>query len=189
LSRAPTPDCDISVVIRVRDDEERIGHVVRRVARHLAELGQSHEILVADEGSGDNTVAVAALLRRTLPQVEVLHTEAGDAFHAACERARGRTVLLYDARSDAPLAALGFALQRLGDGHDVVAVPNERARYCVFRRVRALRAFDALAERREPRLVGKRFLRRARGLGLSCTVTQEQRRTPWAMLRAAFASR
>jgi len=160
--------------------------VLHRVARHLEELGHSHEILVADEGSGDNTVAVAALIRRSIPQIEVLHTPSGEAFHDACERARGRTVLLYDARSDAPLAALGFALERLRDGHDVVAVPNERARYCVFRRVRALRAFDALSERREPTLVGRRFLRRAQGLGLSFAVTQKRRRTPWAILRSAF---
>jgi len=179
------PDCDITAIVRVRDDEERVGHVVRRLARHLASLGLSHEILVADEGSGDNTVAIAALLKKSVPALEVLHTGASEGYRAACERARGRTVLLYDARSDAPLGAVGFALERLREGRDVVAVGG---RYLLFRRTRAWRAFDALpaGTGRDPRTVERRFLRRARAIGLDCTVTHRRRRTTWRFLRDAF---
>jgi hypothetical protein len=180
------PDCDITAIVRVCDDEERVGHVVRRLARHLDSLGLRHEILVADEGSGDNTVAVAALLRPAIPALEVLHTDVHDGFRAACERARGRTVLLYDARTDAALGPVGFALDRLREGRDVVAIGG---RYLMFRRTRAWRAFDSLpaaSRGRDPAVVEKRFLRRARSIGLSCMVTERARRTPWRFLRDTF---
>jgi hypothetical protein len=174
------PDCDVTVVVRVCDDEERIGHVLRRVARHLRSLELTFEILVADEGSGDNTLAVAALLKPTHGELEVMHSTPQAGFRDACERARGRAVVLYDARTDAPLSALGFALERLAAGIDVVAVGG---RFLVVRRTRAWRAFDALESRRDPLVLEKKFLRRARSLGLHCTVTHPKRRTPWALLR------
>ncbi|HZS35593.1 MAG TPA: glycosyltransferase [Polyangia bacterium] len=179
MNRPRVPDCDVTVILRVCDDEERIGHVLRRLASHLRSLELTFEMLVADEGSGDNTLAVAALLRPSLLELEVMHAEPGEGYVRACEQARGRAILLYDARSDAPLGALGFALGRLGDGLDVVAVSG---RYLVFRRTRAWRAFDALAQRSHAD-VERRFLKRSRSLGLHCTVTHPRRRTPWGFLR------
>jgi hypothetical protein len=184
MSRPHVPDCEISVVVRVHDAEERIGHVLRRIAAHLQSLQLHYELLVADEGSGDNTLAVAALLRPHLGELEVMHTAPGHGYFEACQRARGHTVLLYDAKSDAPLGALGFALARLRDGLDVVAVSG---RYLVFRRTRAWKAFDALERQRAPLPLERRFLRRARALGLACTVTHVRRApTPWARLRDTF---
>jgi hypothetical protein len=184
MQRPLVRDCEITVVVRVRDAEERIGHVLRRVAEHLRSQELGAEILVADEGSGDNTLAVAALLRPLWPEIEVMHARPGHGYYNACLRARGRVVVLYDAASDAPLGPLGFALARLRDGLDVVAVGG---RYLVFRRTRAWRAFESLLHRRGPADVERRFLRRARALGLACTVTRPRAAiTPWARLRATL---
>jgi hypothetical protein len=181
MNRPPDPDCDITFVVRVCDDEERIGHLLLRVARHLRDLEKRFEILVADEGSGDNTLAVAALLRPAVRELEVMHATPSQGYFEACQRARGRVVVLYDARTEAPLSPLGFALGRLRDGRDVVAVGG---RFLVLRRTRAWRAFDALSvRRRNPKVLEKKFLRRARGLGLDCAVTQPKRPpAPWARL-------
>jgi glycosyltransferase involved in cell wall biosynthesis len=177
MSRQPraqrpfAPDLDITAVVRAHEDEERIGLVLARIARHLTSLGCRFEILVADEGSGDNTVAVAVLMRQRHPEVEVLHAPSGRGLTAACERARGRAILLYDARTDAPLAGLGWALERLRAGVDIVAVSG---RWLVLRRTRTWRAFDALAGvPRDPRVVERRLLRRARSLGFVAEVTQK----------------
>jgi hypothetical protein len=161
------PACDVSVVLRVRDDEERIGRIAGRLATHLRELGTEFELLVADEGSGDNTLAVAAMLKRAVPELRVLHCTAGDGVRIACEHARGRAVMVYDVAVEAAPAALSFALERVRNGRDLVVVPG---RYFVFRRTRAWRAFDALAQPRHS-LVERRFLRRARALDLDCDVT------------------
>ena len=194
MKRAQGPDCDITLVVRTCEDEERIGHVLRRWVGHLRALGLSSEVLIADEGSGDNTLAVVAMLRPMLGaptkvggaggptgvDLEVLHVTANEGFRAGCERARGRALVICDARTEAPLAPLGFALERLRIGLDVVAVSG---RYLVLRRTRAWRAFDALAQRRDARLVEKRFLRRARALGLKCVVTQAPQSSRWAALK------
>lgn len=164
-----SPDCDVTFIVRTFDDEERIGHVLVRIARYLAARQLSAEIIVADEGSGDNSVAVAVMLRRRIREVTVVHSAPGAGFRDACQRARGRVIVLGDARTDAPLGALGYALGRLRDGLDVVALGG---RYLVLRRTRAWRAFDALVvARRDPLAVERRFLRRARQLGLQCAVT------------------
>jgi hypothetical protein len=191
LSRLPeeAPDCDVTVVVRLRDDEERIGHVLRRLAAHLTSLQLRFEILVADEGSGDNSLAVATLLRPGVREIELMHAEPSFGFHDACQRARGRAVVLYDARTEAPLSALGFALGRLRDGRDVVAVGG---RFLVFKRTRAWRAFDALVtRRRRPMVLERRFLKRARGLGLDCVVTHAKPRplVAWSRLRDTLLRR
>jgi hypothetical protein len=179
-----TPDCDVTFIVRTLDDEERVGWVLRRAAAYLRARQLSFEILVADEGSGDNTVAVAVMLRPLLREVSVLHAAVGEGFHHACQRARGRAVILADARTDAPLAALGFALARLRDGLDVVALGG---RYLVLRRTRAWRAFDALiGRRRDPRSLERRLIRRARSLDLQCVVTHPPPQNRWVRLLAPF---
>lgn len=178
-----SPDCDVTFILRTSDDEERIGHALGRIARHLAAHHLSAEIIVADEGSGDNTVAVAVMLRRQIRAIAVLHSAPGYGFRDACQRARGRVLVLADARTDAPLAPLGYALGRLRDGLDIVALGG---RYLVMRRTRTWRAFEALVGRRDPVAVETRLLRRARQLGLACVVTHRTRRRSWLRLFHAF---
>jgi glycosyltransferase involved in cell wall biosynthesis len=180
------PDCDVTFIVRTLDDEERIGHVLGRIARYLDAHHLRAEILVADEGSGDNTVAVAVMLRRQIREIGVIHAPPGCGFRDACQRARGRILVLADARTDAPLGPIGYALGRLRDNLDVVALGG---RYLVMRRTRAWRAFDALVGRRDPAAVEQRFLRRARHLGLGCSVTHRPRRPSWLRLRLFRALR
>jgi len=167
----PVPDFDVTVVIRVCDDEDRIGHALAKLARHLRGLGARFELLVADEGSGDNTVAVATMMRPSVRELEILHAEPGEGCRLACERARGRAIVIYDVRSQAPLSALGFALERLRSGADVVTVGG---RYLVFRRTRAWRAFDGLEGRYSTAELERRFVKRATALGLSCEAPQQR---------------
>lgn len=177
--RMNSPDLDVTLILRCCDDEERIGHVLQRLGAHLRSLGLRFEVLLADEGSTDNTLAVAALVRAPLPELEVLHCPAGRGYSHAAERARGLAVVLSDARSHAPLSALGFALDRVRAGLDVVAASG---RFLVFRRTRAWRALDALTERRDPEAVERRFLRRVRALGLSCASTPLPAPPLWSRL-------
>ncbi len=181
-----SPDCDVTFIVRTLDDEERIGHVLGRIARYLAAHKLTAEILVADEGSGDNTVAVAVMLRRQIREIVVVHAEPGEGLRDACQRARGRVLVLADARTDAPLGPVGYALGRLREGLDGGA---HGGRYLVMRRTRAWRAFDALVGRRDAQAVETRFLRRARQLGLSCTVTHRTRRRSWLRLFAFRGTR
>ena len=176
--------CEVSFVLRCCDDEERIGHTIQRVTSHLRELGRSFELLLVDEGSGDNTLAIAALLRATHPELTEVHAAPSQSFLTGAEQARGRVVVLYDVRSEAPLAALGYALGRIERGLDVVALGG---RFLAFRRTRALRAFDTLTTaRRDMREVESRFVRRARAVGLGAAVTHPRRLNALQRLRDAM---
>lgn len=154
---------DVTVILRCRDDEERIGHAITRVTEHLASLGQSVEVVVADEGSTDNSVAVATLLRRQVSHLEITFRDAqGSALAHAASRARGKTLLLLEANEPPSLSALGFVLGRLSDELDLFVVTG---RYLAMRRTRTWRAFDALQHRDWPS-VERRLIERARVLGL-----------------------
>ena len=159
-------------MIRCCDDEERIGHTIIRVANHLRSMKIAFELLVVDEGSGDNTLAIAALLRASYPELETLHASSGHGYLTGAERARGRVVVVSDLLDDAPLAMLGYALGRIERGIDVVALDG---RFIGFRRTRALRALDALATTHRSHEPNRRFVRRARALGLAVAVVQPRR--------------
>ncbi len=180
-------DLDTSVLIVCRDDEEHVGHLIRRVAGHLAALELRYEILLFDEGSGDNSLALLSLLKRELPQLDVFAgVDEGRGFVRGAELARGRTLLLLDARSEAPFSAVGFALQRIREGADAVIVAG---RYLVLHRIRALRAHDTLVHHRDTLELERRFVRRARSLGLEVAVAaRPSPPTPWARIRNTLLS-
>ncbi|MEO6953770.1 MAG: glycosyltransferase [Polyangia bacterium] len=155
-------DCDLTFVLRSLDDEEHVGHTIARLAAHLRGMDLRYELLVVDEGSGDNTLAIAALLRKQHPELETLHATPGRGYVVGAGRARGRMVVLADVRDESPLSLLGYALSRAERGADVISVGG---RLVMFRRTRALRALESLTTvRRSSAPV--RFLRRARTLGL-----------------------
>lgn len=178
--RTHQADLELSFVLRCRDDEERIGHSIQRIATHLRSLGVRFELLVVDEGSGDNTMAVAALLRASHPELETLHAASGRGYVLGAERARGRIVAVSDVRSEAPLAMLGYALRRVGRGADAVTLAG---RYLVFRRTRALRVLDSLATARRSASPDRRFARRARALGLGVAELHPRPPRTFAWLR------
>jgi hypothetical protein len=181
-------DVDVTAIVVCRDDEEVAGHTLRRVALHLRSLGLRGEILAIDEGSADNTLPLLQLLQRDLPELEVIAgVPPGRGFVRGAELARGRALLVAFGRSDAPLSALGFALERLAQRRDAVAVGG---RYLVLHRTRTLRAHEALSHRRDPRELERRFVRRARALGLAVDLAARPRRAAgwarWAKLREAL---
>lgn len=183
MKHAPEPD--VTAIVVCRDDEERVGHLCRRLAAHLHALHLRGEILVCDELSGDNTLSLLGLLRRDLPELRVLAgVSPGQGFVQGARAARGRALVLVDARCEAPFSALGFALSRLADGWDAMAV---HGRYLVLRRSRTEAAFASLHHRRDAHDLERRFLRRAGALALKVDRAggRPPRPTPWHRLRDA----
>jgi hypothetical protein len=178
-----SPDLDLSAIVVCRDDEERVGHQVRRLSAHLRDLGQRFEIIAVDELSGDNTLTLLGRLKLELPELRVIAgARPGDGYVRGAEQAQGRAILLLDARCEAPLSALGFALGRLGDGWDATAV---HGRFLLLRRARTFSAFSALTHHRDPVELERRFLRRAASLGLRVDHASNLPRhaSPWHRFR------
>ncbi len=140
-------DVDVSVIIPFSDDEERVGRLARRVARHLRSLHLSFELLYADEGSGDNSVALLGLLARIeLPEILLCTAPPGRGFAAAAAHARGQTLWLLDvARVDTPFSPFAWAHGRLVD--DVADVVVVSGRFALARRTRAWKALDGVRGR------------------------------------------
>jgi glycosyltransferase involved in cell wall biosynthesis len=123
-------------VIVVGNHEEAIGHDIRRVATHLDRLGRTHEILVVNAGSTDNSLSIARLLAASHPSLQVLSRDAGGrAFLRGASEARGEIVVLMEAGRRSSLAPLGWALSRIRAGRDAVVL---RGRYVVARRLTTL---------------------------------------------------
>jgi hypothetical protein len=160
LSQRVHSQPDLSVVIAVGNQEDSIGHLIRKVATHLSHLGRSFEILIVNAGCSDNSLSIASVLATTTPGIEVLARDgAGRAFLRGTSEARGDVVVLLDATKPASLAPLAWALSRIAAGRDAVVL---RGRYVVARRLAVLpvivRAsgpgvlFEAVFERRAQEL-------------------------------------
>jgi hypothetical protein len=162
MSAALSPS--LSIVLPFADHEDVLGAGCRRLAGHCRALGISFELLAIDEGSGDNSHALLALLRPELPELRILTVPGPDrAFAAGAAAARGRTVMLVEPlAATRSLAALDAALTRLGHGADLVILPG---RFAVARRTRALGVLDPTRgrgpgfERRLARRASRRGLR------------------------------
>lgn len=135
---------DVSVVLPFGDDEDRIGTACQRLARHLAELGVSYELLAVDEDSGDNCHAILGLLRGALPELRVIHAAGrGRGFAVGTAAARGRVVWLIDPESALrSLSAFGRPHGRIARGELDLAVV--RGRFAVVKRARAISILDAM---------------------------------------------
>jgi cellulose synthase/poly-beta-1,6-N-acetylglucosamine synthase-like glycosyltransferase len=178
----PTPpgaaaDLEISVVLSVGNDEERVGHQIRSIASHLRRLGLSFEIVVVNDGSTDNSLSIVTLLGARMPELRVLgRNVAGRAFLRGASEARGAAVVLLAAGRTVSFAPLGWALSRLAAGREAVIL---RGRYVVARRLTAL---PVIVRASGPGLLFEPvFERRAQELGIDVVGSRPKRPTPFLL--------
>lgn len=176
----PMSSPELSIVLSVHDDEERIGHHVKAVAHHLRALGRTFEILAVNNGSRDNSLSILELLAARLPELRVLRPSArGRAFLRGTEQADGTLVVLMEAGRPLALAAMGWALSRIAAGRDAVIL---RDRYIVARLRRAL---PVLARASGPGLLFESvFERRAQALGLDVVGSRAAQKGATSLLLA-----
>lgn len=110
-----------SVVVPAYNEAERIVPTIGAIASHLSSLGQPWELIVADDGSTDNTVELLTDL--SLVNMHVLVAEKnggkGSAVRRGMFEARGAVVLFADADQSTPIEQFGDLLTRIEDGADV----------------------------------------------------------------------
>jgi hypothetical protein len=177
LGSRPLPCPEISVVVAVGDDEEKVGHQIRSVADHLRRLGRSFEILAVNDGSSDNSLPVATVLAMTMPELRVLSRNVtGRAFLRGTSEARGALVVLLSASRMVSFAPLGWAFSRLAAGRQAVIL---RGRYIVAHRLAAL---PVIVRATGPGLLFEPiFERRAQELGVDVVGSRPKRPTPFLL--------
>jgi len=127
-------DLRLSVVVPAYNEAARLESTLLQLSAQLRAWRMSHELLVVDDGSRDET---PLLLHRLAPRIRELvvvrlprNRGKGAAVREGLARARGRFVVFTDADLSTPPSELKPALRWLGRGHDLVigsrALPGSR---------------------------------------------------------------
>jgi dolichyl-phosphate beta-glucosyltransferase len=114
---------ELSLIIPAFNESQRIGLTLQRVHQFLAARPASFEIIVVDDGSTDNTVALVTALAGELPGLRVLCSPVnrgkGHAVRLGMRAARGRIRVFSDADGSTPIDELEPLLQALAAGADI----------------------------------------------------------------------
>ena len=120
----------LSLIIPAYNEGARLGNTLRAVTAYLGDQGYSWEVLVVDDGSTDDTLALAEDCARRHPCVAVLanpHRGKAYAVRSGVARARGKVIGFTDADLATPIDTLAAVLPLLADGYDVVIGSREGA--------------------------------------------------------------
>lgn len=114
---------ELSVIIPAFNEAQRIGPTLRRAHRFLAARPARFEIIVVDDGSTDDTVALVMALAGELPGLRVLCSPAnrgkGHAVRLGMLAAMGQVRLFSDADGSTPIEELDPLLRALAAGADI----------------------------------------------------------------------
>ena len=113
----------LSVVIPAYNEARRIPSTLRQVLAHLESLGIPFEVVVVDDGSTDETVAVVEQVARETDRLRLVRNPGncgkGAAVRNGVLNARGEYILFSDADLSAPIEDAGLLLEPLRAGYDV----------------------------------------------------------------------
>ncbi|MBX3010750.1 MAG: glycosyltransferase family 2 protein [Caldilineaceae bacterium] len=117
-----TSDILLSVVIPAYNEEVRIVPTIGAIASYISDLGFPWELILADDGSRDETVRLVEAMGfanlRILPAVR--NAGKGNAVHRGMLAARGRYVLFTDADNSTPIEELPKLLHKVqAEGYDI----------------------------------------------------------------------
>ncbi|HYU26583.1 MAG TPA: glycosyltransferase family 2 protein [Thermoanaerobaculia bacterium] len=109
---------ELSIVMPCLDEAETIGACIAKARRFLETSGIAGEIVVADNGSGDGSRAIAE--REGARVVDVPERGYGSALQGGIAAARGRYVIMGDADDSYDFSALAAFVEKLRGGADLV---------------------------------------------------------------------
>src|ERR1700722_13617325 len=123
LSEASTPG--LSVVVPLYDEEENVDAVVRELLDVLDSLELSSEVVLVDDGSRDQTAALARRWCQLDPRVRLIEFRRNfgqtAALAAGFENARGSVVVAMDGDQQNDPHDIPRLLAKLDEGYDVVS--------------------------------------------------------------------
>ena len=115
----------ISVVVPALNEQENIAELYRRVTEAAKGWGSDHELLIVDDGSTDNTVAILEQLASTDPRLKVVSLTRNFGHQAAVtaglHHARGSIICVLDADLQDDPSLIPIFLERIEAGADVVS--------------------------------------------------------------------
>jgi glycosyltransferase involved in cell wall biosynthesis len=109
---------DVSVVIPCLNEEETLESVLTKAHRGIAALGLNAEIIVADNGSTDASIAIARSAGARV--VNVPERGYGNALMSGISAARGRFIIMGDADDSYDFSELPKFVVKLEEGYELV---------------------------------------------------------------------
>ena len=114
----------LSVVVPAYNEAQRIGSTLARIREYFEAQSYPVELIVVDDGSRDDTVAVARRALEGFPRGEVIsyrpNRGKGHAVRTGIVATTGEYVLFTDADLSTPIEEVERAFSMLTDGYDMV---------------------------------------------------------------------
>lgn len=111
-------DLEVSVVMPCLNEQETVGICIKKAQRTLEVLGISGEVIVADNGSTDRSVAIAERLGARIVHQPIRGY--GAAYLAGFATARGQYIIMGDADNTYDFTDLERFITPLHEGYDLV---------------------------------------------------------------------
>jgi glycosyltransferase involved in cell wall biosynthesis len=118
VSRHPAGQVYVSAVMPCLNEERTIGLCIEKAQRAFREMGIVGEVVVADNGSTDDSVAIAESLGARVAREA--RKGYGSALMAGIAAARGTIVVMADADDSYDWTSLGEFVKKIEEGHDLV---------------------------------------------------------------------
>jgi len=122
---------EVSIIIPAYNEELRIAPTLRAVDSFLRDQGFRYEILVVDDGSSDETVALVQSLSLEMPALRCLESECnrgkGHAVRMGMLSAKGQVRLMCDADGSMPPEEMPKLLRPIFSGSADIAIGSRYA--------------------------------------------------------------
>jgi dolichyl-phosphate beta-glucosyltransferase len=115
-------EIQLSIVIPAYNEQARLPRTVLETIRWCTSRNFDFELIIADDGSRDQTLALVRLFEESDARIRALacpHMGKGAAVRIGILNARGRFILFMDADGATPLNEIPKLLEALEGGHDV----------------------------------------------------------------------
>ncbi len=109
---------DLTILMPCLNEAETLAQCIRKAHHALNTLGLPGEVLIADNGSTDGSLEIAA--REGARVVHVTEKGYGNALLGGIEAARGKWIIMGDADDSYDFSALAPFIQKLREGADLV---------------------------------------------------------------------
>jgi glycosyltransferase involved in cell wall biosynthesis len=118
LTEAATSSLELTILMPCLNEAETISVCITKAKSFLACVGVAGEVLIADNGSSDGSVALAQ--RDGARVISVAERSYGAALRAGVAAAQGHFVVMADADDSYDFSHLDSFIAKLHDGYDLV---------------------------------------------------------------------
>ena len=113
----------LSIIVPVYNDARMLANSIPLIAKSASNVTPSYEIIIAEDGSTDETYKIAKKLAESNPAIRVLHSKRrlgrGGALRRALREARGSIAVYMDVDLSSDLEYLQPLVRRIEDGASI----------------------------------------------------------------------